>query len=86
MVRHNARVIWDVVDGATVLCDTETGELFEMNATAGLVWVTCADGSEVSDMVERVHAAYPKEEIGTIKRDVEEVLKTLKSHGLLEDC
>jgi hypothetical protein len=70
-------VIWDVVDGVTVVCDTGTGEFFEMNATAGLIWTLCGDRYEVDGMVERVRTAYPNEEPGRIRRDVEEVLKLL---------
>jgi Coenzyme PQQ synthesis protein D (PqqD) len=85
MVRHSPHVIWDVVDGVTVVCDTETGEIFEMNSTAGLIWTLCGDQHGVDGIAEQVRAAYPHEELGKIRRDVAEVLQLLMSHGIVQD-
>jgi hypothetical protein len=77
--------MWDVVDGVTVVCDIETGEIFEMNPTAALIWTLCGDQYEVDGIVERVQMVYPNEEPSRIRRDVEEALQLLMRHGIVQD-
>ena len=77
--------MWDVVDGVTVVCDIESGEIFEMNPTAALIWTLCGDQYGVDGIIERVQRVYTNEEPNRIKRDVEETLKLLMSYGIIQN-
>jgi len=81
-LRRNRDVIWDVVDGTTVLCETTTVRFFHLNATAALVWNACED-STVDIVARQVKAAYPDEDDRRLAADVHECVSALQKAGLL---
>jgi hypothetical protein len=83
-LRRNTDVIWDVVDGITVLCETNSTRFFHLNATAALVWDACEDGT-VDAITRRVSAAYPNEDYQRLTADVHACVEALRKAGLLQD-
>ena len=84
-VRRNIDVIWDVVDGTTVLCETNSVRFFHLNATAALVWDAC-EGGTVDTITRTVSAAYPNEDYQRLAADVHACLEAFQRAGLLQAC
>jgi Coenzyme PQQ synthesis protein D (PqqD) len=82
-MRRGADAIWDEVDGTMTVCNTSTGELFELNGTGRLIWESCS-GSSAEAIAEALHVKFPDQAPRDLLRDVHEYLQALASSGLVE--
>lgn len=82
-ISRNPLVIWDVVDGQTVLCHTDSAEFSQLNPTGALVWSVCEDVT-IEDIVERLQAVYHNEDRERLAADVRSFILSLEEAGLLE--
>jgi len=82
-IRHSSRVIWDVVDGQTTLCDLESGEIFELTETGALIWKAC-DGSSLEEIVQSLRETYSDAEPERIAADANGFIYTLERAGLVQ--
>jgi Coenzyme PQQ synthesis protein D (PqqD) len=77
-------VLWDVVDGVVTLCDTRSGEVFELNGTAGLLWSRC-ENTAPEALVALLVALYPTQDVARLHADVESLVLQLTAAALLQD-
>jgi hypothetical protein len=84
-VSRNPHVIWDVVDGQTILCDTDSAEFFELNPTGAAIWQAC-ESSSVEELIKFLQAAYRDEAQERLCADVSGFVSSLKTAGLLVVC
>jgi hypothetical protein len=82
-IKRNPLVIYDEVDGETVLYHTDSAETFQLNPTGALVWRAC-DDSVIEVIVECLQAVYPKEDRERLAADVGNFIFSLEEAGLLE--
>lgn len=80
---HNDEVIWDEVDGTTVLCHTRTGAFFRTNEVGRLIW-EAAMGRSLDEVVRVVCEAYPGVNPDQVRSDVTDFLDELIKAGLLK--
>ncbi|MCS6305362.1 MAG: PqqD family protein [Nitrospira sp.] len=82
-LKKSSYVMTDEVDGATMLCNTKTVEFFRLNTTAAQVWRLC-EGSDLDNLVKRLHAMYPQENSKALRDTVEKFVESLKLADLIE--
>ena len=82
-IKHSPHVIWDVVDGETTLCQTDSGELFELTETGALIWSVCHENS-FDAIIQHLQAAYSDVDPERLTADVEGFIETLERVSLLE--
>jgi Coenzyme PQQ synthesis protein D (PqqD) len=82
-IKRNFQVIWDIVDGAMVLCNTDCAEFFELNSTGAIVWKIC-DGCTTNDIVQHLQEVYPDEDHQQLASDVKKLISSFNEAGLLE--
>ena len=82
-IRRSPLVIWDVVDGQTVLCHTDSAEFFQLSPTGAFVWSACDDGT-IETIVEFLQAIYPNEDRERLETDVQSFVLFLEKAGLVE--
>jgi hypothetical protein len=82
VLRRNDAVIWDRVDGATLLCHTGRVEFFKLNDTGALIWGLC-DGRTAGEIVEALCRHYPDANRELIQGFVLDYLSALDKEGLL---
>ena len=83
-MKRNPNVVWDVVDGVTVLCHTGSGDLFDLNVTAAFVWTTCERRS-IQDLVEALREEYPDVSREILEADCRDLIASFEENDLLED-
>lgn len=81
-LRRSDEVIWDRVDGATVLCHTGTVEFFKLNDTGAFIWSLC-DGGTQEEVIAAVCKQYPMADQERITVLVQDYVSALTSGGLL---
>lgn len=81
-VHRNEAVIWDVVDGKTTLCHTDTAEFFTINRTGAAIWELC-DGRTVDALVAELGSRYPAEHADRVCALVRDYVADLERHGLV---
>jgi len=81
-LRRSDEVIWDRVDGTTVLCHTGTVEFFRLNETGAFIWDLC-DGLTMEDIITAVCTQYPTADRERIAVLVYDYVSTLNSEGLI---
>lgn len=74
---------WDVVDGQTVVCNSDDGELYHLNATGAYLWDGC-DGATVGALVDRLRAAFPEPGREVLESDTRRFVGSMAEQGLLE--
>jgi hypothetical protein len=82
-ISRRPTVIWDVVDSVTMLCRTDSGELFELNATGAFIWRNC-DNVTLAELLERLSLAYPHIEQSQLLADTEQLIVSLKEAELVD--
>lgn len=82
-VRRAPTAFWDVVDGQTVVCNADDGELYHLNATGAYVWEVC-DGATVGAVVDRLGAAFPEPAREVLESDTRRFVAALAEQGLLQ--
>ena len=75
--------LWDVVDGQTVVCNTDDGELYHLNPTGAYLWDVC-DGATVGGLVDRLRAAFPEPGRAVLESDTRRFVASMAEQGLLE--
>jgi Coenzyme PQQ synthesis protein D (PqqD) len=81
-IRRNSQVIWDLVDGVTVLCNTDSVEYFHLNGTGAMVWDFCEDNT-LGDTVKHLHYFFPDGDRDVVAAHVNEFLESLKAANLI---
>lgn len=81
-VARSEGVFWDVVDGGTVVCDPESGELYRLNATAAYLWEAC-DGSGLESLADQLAAAFPDQPVEVLVQDTDRFVRDMCEKGLL---
>lgn len=80
---RNPQVIWDQVDGNTVLCRLDTGDFFDVDIVGSLIWEAC-DACTLNDIVEQVYERHPNSKKEQLRQEVKRFLLSLEEEGLLE--
>jgi Coenzyme PQQ synthesis protein D (PqqD) len=80
---RNPQVIWDQVDGKTVLCHIDTGDFFYMDFVGKQIWEVC-DLYTFDDLVEQIYTNYPRTDKEKLRREIQQFLHSLEEEGLLE--
>jgi Coenzyme PQQ synthesis protein D (PqqD) len=75
-------VIWDRVDGTTVLCHTGTVDFFRLNDTGAFIWGVC-DGRTPKGIIAAVCTAYPSADPELIASLVCEYISILTKERLV---
>lgn len=75
-------VFWDVVDGGTVVCHPESGELYRLNATAAFLWNAC-DDNEVESLTVLMAGAFPDQPVEVLANDTDRFVHDMCEKGLL---
>ena len=83
LLRRNNQVIWDCVEGTTLLCNTGTVEFFKLNDTGAMIWELC-ERRTVEEVIETVHAQCPIADRTLIAALVRDYIHVLQKEGLLE--
>lgn len=73
----------ELSDGEAVLLDLDTENYFGLNELGSRVWNAIAKSEDLRSLVQDVSAA-TNTEAATIEADIDELLATLVSKGLLE--
>lgn len=81
-VSRNPEVIWDFVDGKTVLCDTTTTDIFELELTAGLIWQWC-ENVTLEVLITRVQDYFAADDAGVVEERTRAFVGRLKDMGLV---
>jgi hypothetical protein len=81
-LKRNSEVIWDQIDGATVLCHTETGEFFRLNRVGSFIWEACNECT-ISSLIEQLLTIYPTEDHKQITAHLQQFIQSLENAGLL---
>ncbi len=71
-------------DAARFATDLASGEVFELNETAAIVYEAAAAGRSVGDVVNALAERYPEVPREEIERDARDLLTELERHGLVE--
>jgi Coenzyme PQQ synthesis protein D (PqqD) len=71
------------IDGETLILNRQDGQLHQLNPTASFIWDCCDGNSNIAEITDRLAGAYDVE-LGTARKDVEEVLLKLRKSNLLE--
>jgi len=72
------------IDGETLILNRQDERLHQLNPTASFIWDCCDGNSNLADIVDRLAGAYDVDP-STARKDVEEVLSSLRSSNLLEE-
>lgn len=83
VLQRNEEVIWDRIDGATVLCHTGTVEFYRLNNTGAAIWDLC-DGRTMEEVIAALCAQYPSAEGERMAALVRDYTPLLAKEGLLE--
>lgn len=75
-------VIGDRVDGAFVLCDTDSGAFFKTNHVGELVWDLC-EGRTIGELILEVCRVYPEERPASVDEAVQKFVRDMMDSGLL---
>jgi hypothetical protein len=78
-----SHVFWGIVDAETIVCDARNGELFTLNATAGLLWNFC-DGRSAESLVTHLTATFPDHDTKILAADVASFVESMRDRGLLK--
>lgn len=83
MLKAREEIVWRVVDGETLLLDTQSGDYFSLNGTGTEIWNLVAQGmtrDEVAQkLVERYDLAFDD-----AARDVDALVEDLVSQQIVE--
>ncbi|WP_025717973.1 PqqD family protein [Paenibacillus sp. 1-18] len=82
-VQRIPEVIWDQIDGETVLCHTGTGVFFTTNDIGALIWELC-DGLTSVKILEELQKFYPQEDFQRLSADVGHFIESLLDVGLID--
>lgn len=82
-ITHHPQVIWDQVDGKTVICHLDTAEFFYMNSISARVWQIC-NGCSVDNVVEHIYASSPQGDYEQLKLEIQQFILSLEAAGLVE--
>lgn len=75
-------IFWDTVDGQTVVCDVNSGELYKLNDIAAFLWDGC-DNTSVETLTARLVAAFPDQDAERLTIDVSRFVSSLCDKNLL---
>jgi hypothetical protein len=81
--RHAKRAAWRRVSDEAVILDVETAHYFSLAGPGLRVWELLGEGRTVPEAAALLAAEYDAP-AGVIGRDVGELVKRLRSEGLLE--
>lgn len=81
--RHAKRAAWRKVSDEAVILDVETAHYFSLPGPGLRAWELLGEGRTVAEAAALLAAEYDAPE-GVIARDVGELVKRLRSEGLLE--
>jgi hypothetical protein len=81
--RRNPGVTETEVDGEIFLVEPETQEVFYLDAGGAALWRLLAEPLSLSDALAVYGAAFPDADAETIRRDLEEAVRTLFRRGLI---
>lgn len=70
-------------DGRAFLTRLDTGDVFEANAVALLVFETASRGARPTDVADEVARAHPEVPVDEVRRDVDDALAAFVDAGLL---
>src|SRR5262245_45024287 len=72
------------IDGETLILNRQDERLHQLNPTASFIWDCCDCTSNLADIGQRLAGTYDVD-LRTARKDVEEVLSSLRSSNLLEE-
>ena len=75
-------VFWDVVEGQTVVCASDSGKLYTLNDIAAFLWDGCDDTS-LDLLTARLAAAFPDQDPAQLAIDIERFVNSMLDKGLL---
>ena len=82
-IKRVERVPFSQIDGELLAIDVQSGHLYSLNSTGGRVWEAIAEPIVVSDVIDRLGAAFDVDH-ATCERDVLVLLGALCEAGLAE--
>lgn len=82
-MNYSPNVIWDVVDGKTVLCDKVSANMFELDETGTVIWYW-SDGATAELVVKKVQMHYSAADPDVVEEQTLGFLKNLTDAGLLD--
>jgi hypothetical protein len=82
-VKRRAGAIWDVVDGTLTVCDTTSGELFELNETGRRIWESC-EGRTLDAIADDIHRTFPGQRRSLLEEDLQRYVRMLEESRLLD--
>ena len=72
------------IDGEMLILNRAEKRLHQLNPTASFIWNCCDGDADIAAITDRLTTAY-EIDVGTARKDVEEVLSQLRSSNLLEE-
>ena len=75
-------MLWQRVDGVVTVCDTRSGELYDLNPIAGSLW-SVINGTTRDELVELMAAQHSGEARETLRAYVDSLLVLLQGSGLI---
>ena len=76
-------VVTRVVNGATVLLNTDTGRYFTLDEIGGRAWTVLTSSSSIEEARDRLLGEYAVEP-AELMRDLEALIASLRDQGLAE--
>ncbi|MBI3782324.1 MAG: PqqD family protein [Deltaproteobacteria bacterium] len=76
------RVIWEALDGETLVVDTESGFYFSLDEVGSVVWSLLATGYGEDEIIAAVRTDYEVEE-EVARRDVRMLIEELRAEQLI---
>lgn len=81
-VKIGDRVVYEVIEGETVLLDLDSGVYFALNQVATRFWRLIEEGKDVEQALETMTGEYEVEP-QVLRADIEELLGELTERGLV---
>ena len=75
-------VFWDTVDGETVVCDADVGELYRFNRIAAYLWDNC-DNASVGSLTVLLAANFPDLDTKQLTDDIQRFVDLLLDKKLV---
>lgn len=76
------RVLWETIDGETLLIDTESGHYFSLDAIGGAIWSMLTEGRAEDEIAAALCRDYDVDGF-TARRDVRALVARLEEERLL---
>lgn len=78
-------VTWQDVDGQVVILDLRSSLYLELNASASLLYLQLADGTEREQLISMLQTTYGLEREAALQ-DVEAFIRSMQQHDLLTEA